>query len=142
MRRDRNHTCDRAAIGGSHASVFAHLALCGFIRYQQEMHMQHWRHNLVATLAFGTLALAAACAGDVGSTSPVFLTSKLIAQGGEDQYGPQSSLLPWYDALAEPKSLAIISGADHFFTGHLQEMRDALQQWVRDVIQPVSPVPV
>ena len=51
---------------------------------------------------------------------------KLIAQGGEDQYGPQSSLLPWYDALPQPKALAIISQADHFFTGREQELQAAI----------------
>jgi alpha/beta superfamily hydrolase len=56
---------------------------------------------------------------------------KLIAQGGEDQYGPQSSLLPWYDALPEPKSLAIVPGADHFFTGREQELQTAILSYFR-----------
>ena len=56
---------------------------------------------------------------------------KLIAQGGEDQYGPQSSLLPWYDALPQPKALAIISQTDHFFTGREQELQAAILSYFR-----------
>ena len=56
---------------------------------------------------------------------------KLIAQGGEDQYGPQSSLLPWYDALPQPKSLAVVPGADHFFTGREQELQAAILAYFR-----------
>lgn len=51
---------------------------------------------------------------------------KLIAQGAQDQYGPQSSLLPWYDALPEPKALAVIPEADHFFTARLSELQSAI----------------
>ncbi len=51
---------------------------------------------------------------------------KLIVQGEHDQYGPQSSLRPWYDALPAPKSLAVVPQADHFFAGHETELRDAI----------------
>jgi uncharacterized protein len=51
---------------------------------------------------------------------------KLIVQGARDQYGPQSSLLPWYDALPEPKALSLIPESDHFFTGRLNELQGAL----------------
>lgn len=51
---------------------------------------------------------------------------KLIAQGEQDQYGPQESLRSWYDALPEPKSLAVIPQADHFFTGHENELQAAI----------------
>ena len=35
---------------------------------------------------------------------------------------------------AEPKRLVLIPQADHFFTGHLEEMRNAVSLWVREVI--------
>jgi uncharacterized protein len=56
---------------------------------------------------------------------------KLIVQGELDQYGPQSSLLPWYDALPEPRSLAIVPQADHFFNGHQIELHDAILAYFR-----------
>lgn len=56
---------------------------------------------------------------------------KLIVQGERDQYGPQSSLLPWYDALPEPKSLAVVPQADHFFTGHETELQAAILAYFR-----------
>jgi uncharacterized protein len=56
---------------------------------------------------------------------------KLIVQGELDQYGPQASLRPWYDALPEPKSLAIIPQSDHFFVGHERELQDAILAYFR-----------
>ena len=56
---------------------------------------------------------------------------KLIVQGENDQYGPQSSLRPWYDALAEPKSLAVIPQANHFFAGHENELQTAILDYFR-----------
>jgi alpha/beta superfamily hydrolase len=32
--------------------------------------------------------------------------------------------------LPEPKKLVIIEGGDHFFAGHLVEMRDTIAEWV------------
>jgi alpha/beta superfamily hydrolase len=57
--------------------------------------------------------------------------AKLIVQGEYDQYGEQSSLLPWYDALPQPKSLAIVPQADHFFNGHQRELQDAILTYFR-----------
>lgn len=59
---------------------------------------------------------------------------KLIVQGERDQYGPQSSLRPWYDALPPPKSLTVTPGADHFFAGH----EGALQQAILSYFQSGS----
>lgn len=56
---------------------------------------------------------------------------KLIVQGELDQYSPQSSLLSWYEALPDPKSLAVIPQADHFFTGHQNELHDAVIHYFR-----------
>lgn len=67
---------------------------------------------------------------------------KLFLSGDQDQYAPKEILVKLMIDVAEPKRFVLIEGADHFFAGHLEEMREALQQWVRDVIQPVSPLPV
>lgn len=56
---------------------------------------------------------------------------KLIVQGELDQYGPQSSFVPWYEALPEPKSLAVVPNADHFFAGHERELQDAILTYFR-----------
>jgi alpha/beta superfamily hydrolase len=56
---------------------------------------------------------------------------KLIMQGEHDQYGPQESLRPWYDALPEPKSLVVVPQADHFFAGHENALQAAILAYFR-----------
>lgn len=53
-------------------------------------------------------------------------TPKLIVQGDHDQYGPPDSLRAWYQRLSEPKHLIVVPGADHFFTHHQAELREAI----------------
>lgn len=54
---------------------------------------------------------------------------KLVVQGELDQYGPQSDLLPWFEAIAAPKHLEVVPGADHFFTDHLDELAQAIARY-------------
>src|SRR5262249_18028074 len=56
---------------------------------------------------------------------------KLVVQGEADQYGPLETLRAWYARLSEPKTLAVVSGADHFFTEHQAELRDAMRAYFR-----------
>jgi uncharacterized protein len=55
---------------------------------------------------------------------------KLIVQGGSDQFGSRATLEALFAALPEPKKLAIIEGADHFFTGRLDEVGEAIDSWL------------
>ncbi len=55
---------------------------------------------------------------------------KLIVQGDADQYGPLTSLRPWFAALDEPKALRVIPAADHFLTGHQDALAEAIQGWL------------
>ncbi|GAC1509921.1 MAG: Dot/Icm type IV secretion system effector CoxH3 [Terriglobales bacterium] len=59
---------------------------------------------------------------------------KLFVSGGRDQFGPQAELQRVVSSLPEPKRLAIIEGADHFFEGRLQEMRETVEAWVREIV--------
>jgi alpha/beta superfamily hydrolase len=45
---------------------------------------------------------------------------KLFIVGNRDIFCPLSRLEEWYKSLEEPKSLAMIPGADHFFLFHTQ----------------------
>ena len=65
---------------------------------------------------------------------------KLIVQGGNDQYGSLANLEPLFASLREPKRLAVIEGADHFFTGRLQQAGAAIDSWL-DERYPVSTSP-
>jgi uncharacterized protein len=63
---------------------------------------------------------------------------KLLIQGGNDQFGSRAAIEALFAVLPEPKRLAIIDGADHFFTGHLGEVGAAIQSWA---IEPATPEP-
>jgi uncharacterized protein len=60
---------------------------------------------------------------------------KLFASGGRDQYGPRARLEALVNSLPEPKKLVIVESADHFFEGRLREMREAVEQWVREFVR-------
>jgi uncharacterized protein len=57
---------------------------------------------------------------------------KLFISGSRDQFGPRQDLEQVVGRAAAPKKLVIIEGADHFFSGHLAEMRRAIEAWVRE----------
>ncbi len=55
---------------------------------------------------------------------------KLIIQGGNDQFGARASIEALFATLAEPKRLVIVEGADHFFTGQLDQVAAAIDAWL------------
>ena len=59
---------------------------------------------------------------------------KLFVSGDHDQYGPQEALERIVAQAAEPKKLVFVPG-DHFFAGHLSEMRQAIESWVAEAVQ-------
>ena len=58
------------------------------------------------------------------------LFPKLFLSGDRDQYAPVDQLREIAAAAPEPKQLTLITGADHFFTGHLPAMQVALLDWL------------
>ena len=57
---------------------------------------------------------------------------KLFLSGDHDQYAPATQLAHVVDSTAEPRRLLFISGADHFFTGQLEVMQQALGGWLKE----------
>lgn len=57
---------------------------------------------------------------------------KLFVSGTHDQYGPRVELERLVGALAEPKKLVFVEG-DHFFLGHLPEMRREIETWLSEI---------
>lgn len=55
---------------------------------------------------------------------------KLLIQGGDDQFGPRASVEEFFASLSEPKQLVIVPHADHFFSGHLTEVKKAIDAWL------------
>jgi uncharacterized protein len=60
---------------------------------------------------------------------------KLFCSGDHDQFAPVDALSAVVAAAAEPRQLVLIRDADHFFAGHLAEMRHALEQWLHSTLQ-------
>ncbi len=59
---------------------------------------------------------------------------KLFISGDHDQYGPHEALEALVAKAAEPKELVFVPG-DHFFEGHLAEMRQTLESWLHEFLE-------
>lgn len=57
---------------------------------------------------------------------------RLFVQGSEDEFGPGPAIRRLVADLPEPKRLEVIEGADHFFTGRLDELQAPIEDWVKD----------
>lgn len=55
---------------------------------------------------------------------------KLILSGDQDEFAPIAQLTDVAASAADPKHLALIPGADHFFTGQLEAMQQELSGWL------------
>ncbi len=67
---------------------------------------------------------------------------KLMVQGGNDQYGSRVNVEALFQTLAEPKRLVVVEGADHFFTGRLDEVRAAIGAWLDEQdLRSAGPAP-
>jgi uncharacterized protein len=54
---------------------------------------------------------------------------KLFIQGANDQFGSRPNIEALFATLPEPKRLIIVEHADHFFTGHLDQVGAAITAW-------------
>jgi len=57
---------------------------------------------------------------------------KFFLSGDADQFAPAVDLVQTAAAAGAPTRLQLIPGADHFFTGHLGRMQEALQCWLKE----------
>lgn len=117
------------------------------------------RPLIFAGFSFGAaVGLGAACPDDrvralIGLGVPVkpvddgtynleFLRScskpKLFVSGSRDQFAQRSVLEDVARSAADPKKLVIIDSADHFFEGRLREMREAVENWIRETLHLTS----
>jgi len=59
---------------------------------------------------------------------------KLFLSGDRDQFATKAELIQAAAAAAHPKHLALVPGADHFFTGRLEMMQSALSGWLKEQV--------
>jgi uncharacterized protein len=55
---------------------------------------------------------------------------KLFVQGGNDEFGSRENIEALFATVPEPKRLVIVEGADHFFTGQLDQVVSAINDWL------------
>lgn len=60
---------------------------------------------------------------------------KLIVQGSQDVHGPRDRVIQLFKALAEPKQIHWVEGADHFFTGRLDEEQHAIHDFIEQLLR-------
>jgi alpha/beta superfamily hydrolase len=58
---------------------------------------------------------------------------KLFLSGDHDQFGPHEVLEEIVSRAADPKELVFVPG-DHFFAGHLEEMRLTVESWLHELL--------
>ena len=57
---------------------------------------------------------------------------KLFVQGALDEFGSAADIERLFEKLPEPKRLKIIEEADHFFEGRLEELEQAVKEFIAD----------
>lgn len=60
---------------------------------------------------------------------------KLFLSGDLDRFATAADLARVAASAAEPTTFKLVPGADHFFTGHLDEMQQALSGWLKETLQ-------
>lgn len=69
-------------------------------------------------------------------TDPSFLLRcrkpRLFVQGERDEFGDEARISVLVETLPEPKTLVVIPDADHYFTGHLDELHTAVTAWAAE----------
>ncbi|HEX8710298.1 MAG TPA: alpha/beta family hydrolase [Terracidiphilus sp.] len=60
---------------------------------------------------------------------------KLFLSGDRDQYAPAKHLEELANKAAEPKRLVLVRDADHFFSGRIEKMQQALAAWLKEQTQ-------
>ena len=59
---------------------------------------------------------------------------KLFVSGEHDRYGPRAELNKMFESVPDPKKLVIVGDADHFFEGHLPDLRESIETWLKEIL--------
>jgi hypothetical protein len=54
---------------------------------------------------------------------------RLFVQGENDAFASGARIREIVAPLPEPRTLVVVPGSDHFFTGHLEELQAAVESW-------------
>lgn len=87
------------------------------------------RIHALAMLGLPTQALGSKFSYPALAACPM---PKLFLSGDHDNFAPKEELLQVAHSAANPTTLVLIPGADHFFTGRLELMQNALSGWLKE----------
>ena len=122
------------------------------------MQQEYARPLLFAGFSFGSFVGLKACCGDervkgiAALGLPVsaggreyryrFLSTctqpKLFISGTEDEFGPQAEVEAVVAQAMPPAELVMVPQANHFFSGKLEFMQEALHRWIETHFSPVT----
>jgi alpha/beta superfamily hydrolase len=54
---------------------------------------------------------------------------RLFVQGERDEFGGGEEVRALVERLPQPRSLVVVPGSDHFFTGHLDTLQSVVAEW-------------
>jgi uncharacterized protein len=60
---------------------------------------------------------------------------KLFLSGDSDGFAPTEQLEALVDNASNPKTLILVSDSDHFFSGRLETMQQAFEDWLKEYVQ-------
>jgi alpha/beta superfamily hydrolase len=77
------------------------------------------------------------------SVSPAALPTMpwLLVQGDKDELVDAADIERWATGLPHPPQLVVLSGVDHFYHGRLNDLRDAVVQWLTATAPAAAPEP-
>ena len=55
---------------------------------------------------------------------------KLFVHGEKDEFGDAFRLLKLVERLPGEKELVVVAGVDHFFKGRVEELGEAIREWM------------
>jgi len=112
-------------VGFSFGAVMALACCCGSESAARS------RSGVKALAALGLPVRSSACTYDYSFLRACSI-AKFFLSGDRDQFAPKTELIQALADAAEPKTMALVPGADHFFTGHLKTMQSALSGWLKE----------
>ena len=77
----------------------------------------------------GNLSFRGTPAGQVPGNPPGLHQPRLFVQGENDEFGSGEAMRVRVAPLPPPREIVVVSGADHFFDGHLDALQGAIADW-------------
>jgi len=109
-------------VGFSFGAVMALKACCASVSPPAHL-------RAIAALGLPTLVDGRNCSYPFLRTATL---PKLFLSGDRDQFAPLAELKAVAASASKPKKLAIVPGADHFFTRQLETMQKELSCWLKE----------